>query len=108
MSTFLKGLRTLLLNAGIAGLVAFLAYLVDYDWTQHVSPSAAVMIVAGLNFGLRFITDTPVAVKGINTRSLGCIAALFIALPLLGGCAVPAKDIADVRASDECRFRKSL
>jgi hypothetical protein len=30
------------------------------DWSQHVSPATAVIIVAAANMGLRLITTTPV------------------------------------------------
>lgn len=36
----------------------------------------------------------------INPPSLGCIAALFLAIPLLGGCAVTAADLQAVKASE--------
>lgn len=56
----MKGLRTLLINAAIVAITAVLTWAVGIDWTQHVSPTAAVIIVALANMGLRVITTTPI------------------------------------------------
>jgi hypothetical protein len=56
----MKGLRTLLLNGATVVGAAALTWAVGVDWTQYVSPTAAIIIVAGANMGLRVITTTPV------------------------------------------------
>lgn len=56
----MKGLRTLALNGATVVGAAALTWAVGVDWTQYVSPTAAIMIVAGANMGLRVITTTPV------------------------------------------------
>lgn len=56
----MKGLRTLALNGATVVGAAALTWAVGVDWTQYVSPTAAIIIVAGANMGLRVITNTPV------------------------------------------------
>lgn len=56
----MKGLRTLVLNGATVVGAAALTWAVGVDWTQYVSPTAAIIIVAGANMGLRVITTTPV------------------------------------------------
>ena len=56
----MKGWKTLLINGLIAAGAALLTYALGVDWTQYVSPTVATIIVAGINFALRFVTDTPV------------------------------------------------
>jgi hypothetical protein len=56
----MKGLRTLFLNGATVVGAAALTWAVGVDWTQYVSPTAAIIIVAGANMGLRVITTTPV------------------------------------------------
>jgi hypothetical protein len=56
----MKGLRTLALNGATVVGAAALTWAVGVDWTQYVSPTAAIIIVAGANMGLRVITTTPV------------------------------------------------
>lgn len=56
----MKGLRTLLINGATVVVAAALTWAVGVDWTQHVSPTVAVIIVAVANMGLRVITTTPV------------------------------------------------
>lgn len=56
----MKGLRTLLVNGATVVGAAALTWAVGVDWTQYVSPTAAIIIVAGANMGLRVITTTPV------------------------------------------------
>jgi hypothetical protein len=63
MSTLFKGLRTVLFNALIAAIAAVLTYLIGVDWTQYVSPTAALVIVGAANIGLRAITDTAMGKK---------------------------------------------
>lgn len=56
----MKGFKTLFINGGIAALVALLTYAIGVDWSEYVSPTVAMVILAAANFGLRFLTDTPV------------------------------------------------
>lgn len=56
----MKGYRTLAFNAAIAVGSALLSWVAGYDWTQHVSPSAALTVVGVANIGLRLVTSTPV------------------------------------------------
>jgi hypothetical protein len=56
----MKGLRTLALNGATVVGAAALTWAVGVDWTQYVSPTAAVIIVAAANMGLRLVTTTPV------------------------------------------------
>ncbi len=56
----MKGLRTVLLNGVIIGVLAFLTWATNVDWTQYVSPTTAMILTAAANFGLRFLTTTPV------------------------------------------------
>lgn len=55
-----KGLRTLGFNIVSAVGLSALPILGVYDWTQHVSPFYAMLIINTINFGLRLITTTPV------------------------------------------------
>jgi len=59
----MKGFRTILFN--LLGVVAVpgLTYLVGLDWTQYVSPTIALIIVGGINIGLRYVTNSPVFKK---------------------------------------------
>lgn len=59
----LKGWRTLLWNVGTVMGVAGLTHLAGVDWTQYVSPTWAVFIIAGVNAALRVVTNTPVGVR---------------------------------------------
>ena len=56
----MKGLRTLLINGATVIGAAALTWAVGVDWTQYVSPTAAVIIVAAANMALRLVTTTPV------------------------------------------------
>lgn len=56
----IKGLRTLIINGAIVVGTAALTYLAGVDWSQHVSPTIAMIIVGAVNIGLRFVTNTPV------------------------------------------------
>lgn len=60
----MKGWKTFLFNAGITAVPAALAWLASYDWTQHVSPTVALVIVGGVNLALRAVTSTPIFKKG--------------------------------------------
>jgi Na+-transporting NADH:ubiquinone oxidoreductase subunit NqrB len=54
----MKGWKTLIFNIG----AAVLTVLIGYNWTDVLSayPWAPPLIIALCNFGLRFVTDTPV------------------------------------------------
>lgn len=56
----MKGLRTLLMNGGTVVLISLLTWAAGVDWTQYVSPTVGMIILAVANFGLRFLTSTPV------------------------------------------------
>lgn len=59
----MTGYRTLAFNflAVVGG--AALTWAAGVDWTQYVSPTAALIIVGGANMGLRLITTGPVGKK---------------------------------------------
>lgn len=59
----MKGWRTVLWNAVIVGGGAVGTYLAGIDWTQYLSPTAALIVTAVVNVGLRIVTKTPVGVK---------------------------------------------
>ena len=56
----LKGYRTIILNALIAGSVPALNSLMSVDWVAALGPTWAMVAVAGLNVVMRFVTTTPV------------------------------------------------
>lgn len=56
----MKGLRTVIFNVLIAALAGALPVIAGIDWTQYVSPTVAMVIVAAANVGLRAITSTPI------------------------------------------------
>jgi hypothetical protein len=56
----MKGLRTLLINGATVVGTAAVTWVAGVDWTQYVSPTSAVIIVAAANMALRLITSTPV------------------------------------------------
>lgn len=59
----LKGWRTVAVNVGIAAATAALPVLAGVDWVALVGAKAAIVIVAGVNLGLRMITTSPVGRK---------------------------------------------
>jgi hypothetical protein len=59
----MKGFRTLALNGAVVIGTAALTWAAGVDWTQYVSPTAAMMILAAANMGLRLITTTPIGSK---------------------------------------------
>lgn len=59
----MKGYRTLAVNAAMVTGAALLTWAAGVDWTQHVSPTAALIIMGGVNIGLRLITTGPVGAK---------------------------------------------
>lgn len=56
----MKGYRTLVLNAALVAGTALLGWAATVDWTQYVSPTAAVVLAGVVNIGLRFVTTSPV------------------------------------------------
>lgn len=56
----MKGFKTLAINGLVVVATAGLGWAAGIDWSQHVSPTLAVVIVGVANFGLRFLTDTKV------------------------------------------------
>ena len=56
----MKGYRTLAANAAMVAAAALLSWAAGIDWSQHVSPTTAVIIMGAVNIGLRLITSTPV------------------------------------------------
>lgn len=59
----MKGFRTLAINGIVVIGGAALTWASGIDWSQYVSPTAALVIVGAVNIGLRLITTTPVATK---------------------------------------------
>ena len=59
----LKGYWTLLGNGAVVAGAALLQWASGVDWTQYVSPTAAMIIIGGVNIGLRIITTGPVGSK---------------------------------------------
>ena len=62
-----KNWRTLILNAVVVIAIGLATYALGIDWTQYVSPTVAMIILAVANFVLRFFSNGPamsnVAVK---------------------------------------------
>lgn len=56
----MKGYKTLVLNGAVVVGGALLTWVAGVDWSQYVSPTAGMIILAAANFGLRFLTTTPV------------------------------------------------
>lgn len=59
----MKGFRTLGWNAAVVVASALLTWAAGVNWADHVSPTAAVIVVAVVNMGLRLLTSTPVGKK---------------------------------------------
>lgn len=59
----MKGFRTLLVNAGMAALLAILHFFTTVNWTAYVDPTWAIIITNGVNILLRFMTNTPALKK---------------------------------------------
>lgn len=57
------GWKTLLFNGGVVALTALLQWMAGIDWVAMVGPEWAVIVVAGVNFVLRFFTTTPAMKK---------------------------------------------
>ena len=60
MEALMKGFKTIAFNGFVIVIAALLHYVAGIDWTQYVSPTVGTIILAGVNFALRFVTDTPV------------------------------------------------
>ena len=58
-----KGWRTIAINVAIAGGTAALTYLAGVNWVDMVGPTWSVIIITGINLGMRFVTDTKVGEK---------------------------------------------
>jgi hypothetical protein len=56
----MKGYRTLAINGATVAGLAELQWAAGIDWTQYASPTAAMLILAGINMALRFATTTAV------------------------------------------------
>lgn len=56
----MKGYRTLAFNGVVVAVTALLTWASGIDWTQHVSPTTAMIVVGAVNIGLRILTTTPV------------------------------------------------
>ena len=59
----MKGYRTLITNGAIVAGTALLTWAAGVDWTQYVSPTVAMIVMGGVNIGLRMITTGPVGSK---------------------------------------------
>jgi hypothetical protein len=58
-----KGWKTLIWNGVLVAGGAVIPWLASVDWTEYVNPTAAVVIVAVVNVGLRMWTTTPMFQK---------------------------------------------
>lgn len=56
----MTGFKMILFNALGVVLTALLTWVVGFDWSAHVNPSIAMIIVFVANMALRFVTKTPV------------------------------------------------
>ncbi|MBY6244123.1 hypothetical protein [Methylosinus sp. Sm6] len=56
----LKGYRTLIVNGALVVLPPLLSWIGGVNWSDYVSPAAAVAIVSAANIGLRVITSTAI------------------------------------------------
>lgn len=59
----MKGWRTLIVNGAFVVVTAALTYLAGINWVAEVGDTAAVVIVAAVNIGLRMLTTGPVGAK---------------------------------------------
>lgn len=68
----MKGYRTLIFNGSIAVVTAILTWAAGINWTEYVSPTWAMIIIAGANAFLRMITDTKVGqnIKELNKNNI--------------------------------------
>jgi hypothetical protein len=56
----MNGFKTLVWNGLLVAAGAVLPWLGGVQWTDYVSPTAATLIVAGVNVVLRIITTGPI------------------------------------------------
>jgi hypothetical protein len=56
----LTGFKTVFFNAFVVGLIAILTNLSSVDWTQYVSPTVAMLVMAVVNIALRLATSTTI------------------------------------------------
>jgi hypothetical protein len=56
----LKGFRTIIVNALLAGSVPVLDSLASVNWVELLGPTGAMVAVAAINIVMRMITTTPV------------------------------------------------
>lgn len=56
----MTGFKTILWNVLVLAAGAVVPYMAGIDWTQYVSPTAAVIVTAVVNVALRMVTSTPV------------------------------------------------
>jgi len=59
----LKGYKTIIAGALMAGVPAVLTYLGGVDWSQYVSPTMAMMISGAVTIILRAVTTGPIGSK---------------------------------------------
>ena len=60
----MKGWRTIIVNAGLLALVAFLQYIAGLNLEDYgITGTVAVIVMAVVNFILRVITNTPIGKK---------------------------------------------
>lgn len=55
----MKGFRTILFNALIVAGTPLLEWVVNFNWVSEVGEVWAMVIVAGANLALRWVTTTP-------------------------------------------------
>ena len=61
----MRGWRTLLVNGGLVALAAFLQFVAGVNLADYgIDGTVATIILAVINFVLRFITTTPVGLAG--------------------------------------------
>lgn len=65
-----KNWRTLGLNAAVVLILAGATWAAGIDWTQYVSPTLAMIILAVANFLLRFFTNGP-AMSNVSVKLVG-------------------------------------
>jgi hypothetical protein len=60
----MKGWKTLLWNGGVVVATALATWAAGIDWTQYLSPTAAVIALAVVNVALRIFTTTAIGKAG--------------------------------------------
>jgi len=59
----LNGWKTVLVNLGIAVATPAMTVLAGVNWVELVGQTYAVMAVAAVNIGLRYVTTSPIFKK---------------------------------------------